>query len=108
MLAPHSDIPSMVTPQFGTPYDNPVGNLLQHILNTTVATFHTAGISLPEKQYISVGTPPIDCEQLVVTWESLQRGLPRTTGGASEVLIVEGPMCAAPRTLSARIHLSRC
>lgn len=108
-MQPHSSIQSMVFAYPSGTSSDPVGFVLSHILNTVVATFTAAGRPLPENQYVSVGTtPPVDCEQLVVTWQSLQRGLPRTLGTNSEGIVVEGKHCTFPRTVSTEISLSRC
>jgi hypothetical protein len=100
--------PTIVTSFPSLSTDDPVGSVLNHILQVINATFFNAGVPLPERQYLTVGVPMVDCEQLVVAWETLQRGLPRTTGAASELAIIEGKNCTVPRTVTTRVYLTRC
>jgi hypothetical protein len=87
---------------------DPVGDVLQHIMNVTVMTLQTAGRVVPERRYIAAATPVVDCEQLVVSWFSLQRGLPRVMGAVGEGVILEGKNCTIPRTVDTLVSLSRC
>lgn len=46
------------------------------ILAGVVDGYGARGISLPDRQYLTVGTPVNDCEQLVVAWQQSYLGTP--------------------------------
>ncbi len=50
--------------------------LSQTILNGVVDGYGAKGIELPARQYVTLGTPVNDCEQLVVSWQQSYIGMP--------------------------------
>lgn len=50
--------------------------LAQTILDGVVDAYGAKGITLPDRQYYTIGTPANDCEQLVVAWQQSYVGLP--------------------------------
>lgn len=46
------------------------------ILDGVIEGYAARGIALPDRQYLTIGTPANDCEQLVVSWQQTYLGLP--------------------------------
>lgn len=73
----------------------------QATLDAVVAAYAAEGIALPSRQYVAVGSPVDDCEQLVVWLGAVGNGLPA------------GPVSAPERAGMARFvqvnaRISRC
>ncbi len=62
-MAPTADDLSLVT-------------LAQTILDGVIDGYGAKSITLPGRQYYTVGTPANDCEQIVVAWQQAYLGLP--------------------------------
>lgn len=71
------------------------------VMEKVISTFEVAGVSLPSRKFFTVGAPVYDCEELVITFDSLAKGFP---GGAGE----EPANCDMPSTVSFSVHLVRC
>lgn len=69
------------------------------ILDTTVTAF--AGVDIPERRYVFVGRPVVDCDQLVVWLQGVTFSLP----GAEVAQVKGGPTV---HTASFAIGLWRC
>jgi len=77
-----------------------IKNALDEILNTAVTTFESYNVELPSRRYWTVGTPVLDCPQLVV---SLVQGyLGRPGDQASEPV-----RCTVPRTIVTTVTIAR-
>lgn len=75
--------------------------LAQTLLDGIIDGYGARGISLPDRQYFTVGTPANDCEQVVVAWQQSYLGTPGDE--ASEPQHCE----VAPRTAVFSIQLCR-
>ena len=62
--------------------------------------YSVEGITLPERQYLTLGTPANDCEQLVVSWQQSYLGVPGDEASAPQ-------NCDAPRSAVFVVQLSR-
>jgi hypothetical protein len=71
-----------------------------YLLDVVVQVLTAAGVDLPDRRLITVGTPVHDCEQLILTFAGLTNGAP----GAAE----EPSNCNAPITATFMVHLVRC
>lgn len=81
--------------------DERVYDVAQSILDTLVVAFDDAGVLLPDRQYVHVGEVAYDCEQLVVTFTDMNKGL----AAAPETTVVRW---AHPTIAGYEIHLVRC
>jgi hypothetical protein len=70
-------------------------------MDKIIAVFGTAGVPLPDRKFFTVGQPVHDCEELVVVFESVRKGLP---GGGDD----EAMNCDMPSTATFSAHLVRC
>jgi len=70
------------------------------LMDKVIAVFGTAGIMLPDRKFFTVGQPVHDCEELVVVFESVRKGLPGGEGDPTN--------CDMPSTATFSIHLVRC
>jgi hypothetical protein len=77
-----------------------VSKFADELMDRVVETFMTAGVPLPDRKFFTVGQPVHDCEELVVVFESVRKGLP---GGEEEPA-----NCDMPSTATFQIHLVRC
>lgn len=75
----------------------------QLILQTINSVFDENGVSLPERQYITVGETAHDCEQVTVAFTSSQLGLPSGGGGAA--VVCTGNL---PTTAIFTVQIVRC
>lgn len=76
-------------------------NAAQALLDAVVAHYATVAVDLPERQYVTDGTPAWDCEQLTVQMERTFNGLPdQPTVAPLDCLLV--------RTAIFVIELVRC
>lgn len=78
-----------------------IANMLDAILERVVAGFERAGVALPERRYWRTGTPPVDCEQLVVTFRQAYYGPPGDEAATPQV-------CDGPRSAVVEVRISRC
>ena len=56
--------------------DRSIVTLGRDILAGVVAGYKQRGLTLPDRQYLTLGTPVNDCEQLVVSWQQAYLGTP--------------------------------
>ena len=71
-----------------------------YIMDTVVAVFTNALVELPPRRLMTVGEPVHDCEEVVLTFKSLENGAPGDTG--------EPANCTSPLTSTFEVHLVRC
>lgn len=55
-----------------------VADFMELILQTVVETFDQAGVTLPDRRFITFGTPAADAEQVTVALQQLYLGTPGT------------------------------
>ena len=79
---------------------NRISLFADSLMDKVIAVFDSAGVPLPDRRFITVGSPVYDCEELVVVFQSLEKGLP---GGGGEPA-----NCDMPSTASFEVHLVRC
>jgi hypothetical protein len=77
-----------------------IKNALDEILRTAIATFESYNVELPSRRYWTVGTPVLDCPQLVVSF--VQGYLGRPGDQASEPV-----RCNVPRSIVASVTIAR-
>lgn len=77
-------------------YDTAAGLLAQ-----AVNAYTAAGLTPPDRRYVSAGEPAWDDEQLVVQVDSFRWGLPQTPG----IAVAQSP---ALRTADLIVHITRC
>jgi hypothetical protein len=73
---------------------------MERVLGAIEDTFVAAEVDLPERRYITFGTPPADCAQLTVALQQLYLGPP----GAP---VSEPTPCSSPTTAVLRVELLR-
>lgn len=73
----------------------------QALLDTVVAHYVTAGVALPDRQFVSDGTPAWDCEQVVVYVE-------RTFSGTLENENTRPLNCLVVRSAQMVVEIARC
>jgi|APGre2960657373_1045057.scaffolds.fasta_scaffold08420_5 hypothetical protein len=73
---------------------------LERVLDTIVAQYEAYNMPVPTRRYWTIGLPPVDCEQLVVSFQQMYLGAP----GAQ----VSSPQkCEAPRTATFSVSVAR-
>lgn len=77
-----------------------IANLLDLILRGVIDGFENAGVSLPERRYWTIGTPPVDCAQLVVSFRQAYYGPPGDEAS-------EPQRCDGPRSAAIEVRISR-
>jgi hypothetical protein len=77
-----------------------VVNLMQGILDRTVAIYASFGVPIPSRQYWTMGTPAIDCEQVVVSFIQMYLGPPGDEASRPQ-------RCNMPRTAVVSITIAR-
>jgi hypothetical protein len=75
-------------------------NLLDGIVEKVESIYQSYNVPLPHRRYWTLGTPAIDCEQLVVSFSQLYLGPP---GGQISV----PQRCNNPRTAIITINIAR-
>lgn len=80
--------------------DDWVANFMERVLDTIVDAFHEDGVDLPERRYITYGTPAADCAQLTVALQQLYLGSPGLPA-------LEPSPCSAPTSAVLRIEVLR-
>ena len=76
-----------------------LGAFVETVFDTVVAVFDAAGVDLPDRRLITIGTPVHDCEEVVVTFNDLAKG------GLNEEA---SPRCDSAVTVSLSVHVIRC
>lgn len=77
-----------------------IAAFMERVLGTIEDTFTAAGITLPERRYITFGTPAADCAQLTISLQQIYLGTP----GAP---VSEPTPCSSPTTAVLRVELLR-
>jgi hypothetical protein len=77
-----------------------VANLADALMQKVIDVFAMEGVPLPERRFLTVGTPVHDCEELVVVFSSLSKGLPGQEDTSQR--------CDASVSVTFQIHLVRC
>lgn len=75
-------------------------NLLKELLARTIEVFEENNVPLPSRQYWTVGTPAVDCEQVVVAFQQIYLGPPGDQAGQPQ-------RCTMPRSAVITISISR-
>lgn len=75
-------------------------NLMDGVLERVGTIFQNYNVPLPQRQYWTMGTPVVDCEQLVVSFAQMYLGAP----GAQAT---EPQRCNVPRTATINISIAR-
>lgn len=70
------------------------------ILAGVVEGYGARGIDLPDRRYVTLGTPANDCEQVVVAWQQVYLGTPGDEAS-------EPQRCDAPRSAVFTVQLCR-
>jgi hypothetical protein len=94
----------MTAPVEAPPLPDPNRSLvsvLEHVLDVIVKRYANDGVSLPERQYWTLGTPAADAEQLVVSFNLLYKGGPGDQAS-------EPQHCDAPRSATLSAQILRC
>lgn len=84
----------------GTPDQEIIGAVMEHIRLKINAVFEQADVSLPDRQYLTVGAEAHDCEQLTVSFRQMYLGGP---GDQAET----PQKCNSPRSIVLTIQLVR-
>jgi hypothetical protein len=74
---------------------------VQDVLDIVVQTFGQAGVTLPERQYITSGGTAHDCEQVTVSFQQMYLGPPGDQAA-------EPQRCDGPRSASVLVEVVRC
>lgn len=74
---------------------------LNGILDVVVQTFAQAGVSLPERRFVTAGQTAHDCEQVSVSFVQLNLGVPGDPGN-------EAVRCDGPRSVLVSVEVVRC
>lgn len=74
--------------------------MLDGVLERVEAVFQSYNVSLPHRRYWTMGTPAIDCEQLVVSFAQMYLGSP-----GAQVSLPQ--RCQQPRSATLNISVSR-
>lgn len=75
-------------------------DMMQGVLERVQAVFQSYNVELPARQYWAMGTPAVDCEQLVVYFQQLYLGPPGAQVG-------EPQRCHVPRSATITISIAR-
>lgn len=75
-------------------------NMLDGIMQRVEAVYQSFNVPLPNRRYWMVGTPAIDCEQVVVSFIQMYLGSP---GDEAQ----QPQRCHVPRSATVVIHVSR-
>ena len=74
--------------------------LMDRVLDKTIEVFEENNVPLPSRKFWTVGTPAIDCEQLVVSFIQIYLGPPGDQAGVPQ-------RCTMPRSAVLTISISR-
>lgn len=95
-------MPSTASGSMVQPSDvDDLANLADALLAKVQEVFGQTGIALPPRQYVTLGTPAQDCEQVTVAWQNAYAGLPGQE-------INDAQRCDAPRSAVFIITITRC
>lgn len=75
--------------------------LMSSVLESVRAAFATAGVTLPSRQYYTLGTPVADDEQLVVSFNQAYIGPPGDQA-------TQPQRCNSPRSAALQVGIYRC
>jgi hypothetical protein len=75
-------------------------NLLDGAVDRVVSVYQSYNVPLPSRQYWTMGTAVVDCEQMVVAFNQLYLGAPGVPAG-------EPQRCNVPRTVTLTITIAR-
>jgi len=75
-------------------------NLMDSVLDKTITVFEENNVPLPSRKFWTVGTPAVDCEQLVVSFVQIYLGLPGDQAGTPQ-------RSTMPRSAVLTISISR-
>lgn len=75
-----------------------VGDDVAAFLANAITALGTAGVTLPDRSYVTWGAANYECEALILAVNGTE---PRLPGGDNDP-------CVAPQTLLASLHLVRC
>jgi hypothetical protein len=78
-----------------------LAQLADALLAKVQEVFGQVGIALPGRQYVTLGTPAQDCEQVTVAWQNAYAGLPGQE-------MNDAQRCDAPRSAVFIITITRC
>jgi hypothetical protein len=62
--------------QYPRGHDKPIPSAAWHLLNTVVATYQAAGVELPTRQFVAIGSVAVDEPLLAVMFGGTYTGLP--------------------------------
>ena len=74
--------------------------MMDQVLEKVCSVFTSYGVPLPGRQYWTLGSPAIDCEQLVVSFVQLYLGMPGDQASTPQ-------RCHMPRTAVLTISVAR-
>jgi hypothetical protein len=77
-----------------------LANLMQNVLNAVISTYASYNMPLPGRRYWTLGTPAVDCEQVVVTMLQMYIGSPGDEATSPR-------RCNDPRSATLLIQVSR-
>ena len=75
-------------------------NMMDGILDRVCTVFQSYNVQLPARRYWTLGTPAIDCDQVVVSFNGMYLGAPGSQVG-------EPQRCHMPRTATVTITIAR-
>lgn len=75
--------------------------MLDEVLTRVKAAYLASGVDLPDRAYWTLGTPAVDCEQVVVSFVQAYVGPPGDEAGVPQ-------RCHSPRTAALTVTVSRC
>jgi hypothetical protein len=75
-------------------------NMMDGILERVCTVFQSYNVQLPARRYWTLGTPAIDCDQVVVSFNGMYLGAPGSQVG-------EPQRCHMPRTATVTITIAR-
>lgn len=75
-------------------------NMMQGVLGRVQTVFQSYNVELPARQYWTMASPAVDCEQLVIYFQQMYLGAPGAEVG-------EPQRCHVPRSASLAVSISR-
>ncbi len=75
-------------------------NMLDGVVDRVISVYQSYNVPLPGRQYWTIGTPVVDCEQMVVAFNQLYLGAPGAPVGTPQ-------RCNVPRTVTLTITIAR-
>lgn len=77
-----------------------LANFLEEVLSRVTSVYESYGMPLPKRRYWTFATPPVDCEQLVVSFIQMYVGAPGDEA-------TDPRRCTDPRSATINISVSR-